>query len=133
MTSAWTSTVALPGGDFSARDPHALVTSLVNHFPWLPPATCARLAQAYGTRASTVIGAATSLGDLGPCFGADLYEAELVYLRDVEFAQSADDVLWRRSKLGLRLTPAQQGAVDTWFTQNSGFPTQGRGDQHQPT
>jgi glycerol-3-phosphate dehydrogenase len=133
MTSAWTSRVALPGGDFSARDPHALVTVLANHFPWLPRATCARLAQAYGTRASTVIGAATSLGDLGQCFGADLYEAELIYLRDAEFAQTADDVLWRRSKLGLRLTPAQQGAVDAWFTQNSGVQKQVRVDQHQPT
>ena len=61
--------------------------------------------RAYGTRVGGILGSANSLDDLGPRFGADLTGAEVRYLMAHEWAQTADDVLWRRSKLGLRLTP----------------------------
>jgi glycerol-3-phosphate dehydrogenase len=61
-----------------------------------------------------VIGDASTVEHLGQHFGAGLYEAEVRYLRDVEFATSADDVLWRRSKLGLRLSEGERMALDTW-------------------
>ncbi len=113
--AAWTTHAPLPGGDFPAHDPGSVVASLSKRFPWLPLDVGTRLAQAYGTRAGLVIGGANSLTGLGQAFGATLYEAELAYVRDHEFARTADDVLWRRSKLGLRLSADEQANVALWF------------------
>ncbi len=74
-----------------------------------------RLARAYGTRADAILGEAIGLADLGRHFGGDLYEAELRYLRDTEFARLAEDVLWRRTKLGLHLPAATAAAIEQWF------------------
>jgi glycerol-3-phosphate dehydrogenase len=71
-----------------------------------------RLIRAYGTRIGAVLGDATSGGDLGRVLGADLTEAELRYLMRNEWARTAEDVVWRRSKLGLRMTPAEIVGVD---------------------
>jgi glycerol-3-phosphate dehydrogenase len=85
----------------------------------LPDDLAHRLARAYGTRVTKVIGHAHSLADLGHAFAPGLYEAELSYLRDVEWARSAQDVLWRRSKLGLHVEPGTLDAItrdiDAWF------------------
>lgn len=70
-----------------------------------------RLSQAYGTRLRRVLEDAAALSDLGQHFGADLYEAEVRYLVEKEFARTADDVLWRRTKLGLVLSPAEQSEL----------------------
>ncbi len=70
-----------------------------------------RLFRLYGTRAYKLLGQASSLGDLGRHFGSDLYEAEVRYLVENEWARSAEDILWRRTKLGLRLTAAEVAAV----------------------
>ena len=91
--------------------------SASERYPWLPPEMLLRLARAYGTRIDRVIGSATSLGELGEHFGGDLYEAELHYLRDFEYARSAEDVLWRRRKLGLHLPDECAPAVAEWFAQ----------------
>ncbi|HEY0447003.1 MAG TPA: glycerol-3-phosphate dehydrogenase [Allosphingosinicella sp.] len=82
---------------------------------WVPPLMLRRLAQAYGTRLRELLAGATAIEHLGRHFGADLYEAEIRYLREREFARSAEDVLWRRTKLGLRLTPEQREAVDSFL------------------
>ena len=102
---------ALPGGDVYP----AYVDWLGELAAWMPADLVARLSQAYGTRLKDLIGAATSLRQLGRHFGGGLYEAELVWLQGREFAQTADDVLFRRTKLGLTLSPAEKRAVERWF------------------
>jgi glycerol-3-phosphate dehydrogenase len=126
--AAWTEQAHLPGGDLKEwigapqrpdTDFQRLLTALGQRHAWLPPALAHRLARAYGGRIGRVLGAADSLQDLGPEIAPGLHEAELRYLVREEWAQSADDVLWRRSKLGLHYTEAQRAAVDDWFRQQS--------------
>jgi glycerol-3-phosphate dehydrogenase len=78
-----------------------------------------RLIAAYGTRVKQIIGAAGSEADLGRSFGAGLTEAELSYLMTEEWARTAEDILWRRSKLGLQLTPEQIARVDQFVSANT--------------
>ena len=82
---------------------------------WMPRPTITRLAAAYGTRLREMVGTADGLARLGRDFGAGLTEAELRYLREREFAHTAEDVLWRRTKLGLDLSPEQTAAVQAWM------------------
>ena len=81
-----------------------------------------RLARAYGTRMEAILDGRQGFNDLGVHFGGDLYEAELTYLVETEFATSAEDVLKRRSKLYLHLTPDEQARVHAWFDR-AGAPT----------
>ena len=83
-------------------------------YPWLGAATAARLARAYGTRAKVILGNARSVDDLGTCFGAGFYQAEIDYLIDKEFALTAEDILWRRSKRGLHLSPTECAQVKAY-------------------
>ncbi|WP_043084892.1 glycerol-3-phosphate dehydrogenase C-terminal domain-containing protein, partial [Xanthomonas sp. SHU 308] len=80
-------------------------------------ATAQRLARNYGTRAETLLGDAASLQDLGQHFGADLYQAEVDYLREHEWVVEAEDLLWRRSKLGLRVDPAGRQRLVAYLQQ----------------
>ena len=114
-TGGWTARVALPGGDFPHDGVAALRTRLRADYPFLTESWAARLIRAYGTEAGLVLGAATSVTDLGRNFGATLTEAELRWLMSREFARTAADVVWRRSKLGLRLSAAQITAIDTFM------------------
>jgi glycerol-3-phosphate dehydrogenase len=104
--AGWTATSPLPGGDFPVDGFDALVIDLRRRFPFLAPATARRLARAYGTRARILLGEARDAADLGRDFGAGLTTVELRYLARTEWAREAEDVLWRRSKLGLRLNGA---------------------------
>ncbi|KPF89538.1 glycerol-3-phosphate dehydrogenase [Rhodopseudomonas sp. AAP120] len=115
----WTAQQPLPGGDFAVDGGPALVADLMRDYPFLAPAHAYRLVHAYGTRARQLLGTATSMADLGRDFGATLTEAEVRYLMKHEWACSADDIVWRRSKLGLRLTPAAITALDEWIAANS--------------
>jgi glycerol-3-phosphate dehydrogenase len=99
---SWTGAAALPGGDIPARGFELFVETLMAEKPFLPPVLARRLARAYGTRVHVFLADARSLGDLGEDLGAGLTEAELDHLVNREYAASAEDVLWRRSKLGLR-------------------------------
>jgi glycerol-3-phosphate dehydrogenase len=117
---AWTATVPLPGGDFPIDGYAALVSETLRAHPFLPDALAARLVRAYGTRASRILAGATAMADLGRTFGADLTEAEVRYLMREEFASRADDVLWRRTKLGLSVSAAQAAALDA-FMRNAAF------------
>jgi glycerol-3-phosphate dehydrogenase len=110
--AGWTGHAALPGGDFPVDGFERQVTATAARFPFFPEPTLRRLLRAYGTRIDRIIGDATCSSDLGRVFGADLTEAELRYLVNAEWAQSATDVVWRRSKLGLRLTEAEIDAID---------------------
>ncbi len=102
-----TATSCLPGGELTP----AFNLWLARLGEWIPNAMRRRLAEAYGTRLCDLLGDATSLDDLGRRFGAGLYEAEIRYLREREFARTAEDILWRRTKLGLRLSPDQRQSV----------------------
>jgi glycerol-3-phosphate dehydrogenase len=98
----WTGDSRLPGGEFPDDGLDALIAATVRSRPFLSEPHARRLVRAYGTRIDRVLGAARRLEDLGPCLGADLTAAEVRYLMEREWAQTEDDVLWRRSKLGLR-------------------------------
>lgn len=125
----WTAGVPLPGGDLPRADIHAFIAAFRSRHPWLPESLARRYAHAYGTRADTLIGAARSLDDLGPSLapGIALHEAELRYLRDVEWARTSGDVLWRRSKLGLHIAPDSRHTVasriDDWFARQDAAAT----------
>ncbi|PMS32097.1 glycerol-3-phosphate dehydrogenase [Paraburkholderia rhynchosiae] len=116
---SWTAGAPLPGGDIPHANFERFLAELKQQHAWLPADLAHRLARAYGTRVNNVIGSARSLADLGHAFGPGLYEAELTYLRDTEWARSAQDVLWRRSKLGLHVEPGALDSVtrdiDAWF------------------
>ena len=109
-----TSHAFLPGGDVYPD----FLEWLDRLAAWMPRPLLARLSGAYGTRLRDMIGEARNLADLGRHFGAGLHEAELRWLRDREFARTADDVLWRRTKLGLVMSEEQKRAVEAWM-QNS--------------
>jgi glycerol-3-phosphate dehydrogenase len=109
----------LPGGEFEPDEMQAVTARLVHSHPFLDRALAARLTRAYGTRARRVLGDAKSLADLGRQFGAGLSEAEVRYLMREEWAATAEDVLWRRSKLGLHLTFGEADALDTWMREGA--------------
>lgn len=111
----WTSGATLPGGDFEAEDFDKLVTSYSKAHPYLETKTVQRLVRAYGTHTKDILEPVSSAADLGEHFGSGLYEAETNYLAKKEWAKSAEDVLWRRSKLGLRLNDAEQAKLADWF------------------
>ena len=111
----WTATALLPGGDFPTTGLADLEAALARDFAFLPRPLIARLARSYGTRARDLLAGATSIDDLGPHFGADLYGREVAYLMQHEWARRAEDVLWRRSKLGLRVSAEQAQALEAWM------------------
>ena len=111
----WTAKAALPGGDFPAKGFDAEVKKLKTAYPFLDFVHARRLTRLYGTRAKTILGLAKSNADLGKNFGADLYEAEIRYLVENEWAMTAEDVLWRRTKRGLWLTKEQAGVLEEFM------------------
>jgi glycerol-3-phosphate dehydrogenase len=115
---SWTAKSPLPGGDMDVSAIPALSAELMRTYPFLSAAHANRLAHAYGTRAAKVLGCARTLADLGKSFGAGLTEREVRYLMAVEWARTADDIVWRRSKLGLRLTADEITAIADWIAAN---------------
>jgi len=113
---SWTATAKLPGGDFPVGERERLAEALRREHPFLTQSLCQRLVHAYGTRAAEIIAGSDTWDDLGEDFGGGLFEREVTYLMDRELAKSADDVLWRRSKLGLRMNPELSGRLDDWMT-----------------
>jgi glycerol-3-phosphate dehydrogenase len=91
------------------------VAALRLRCPFLEPEPARRLVRAYGTEAAALLAGARQMGDLGRDFGAGLTEREVEWLMDREWARTAEDVLWRRSKLGLRLSPQAAGELDAWM------------------
>ncbi|HEY0234984.1 MAG TPA: glycerol-3-phosphate dehydrogenase [Afipia sp.] len=107
-SSPWTSHSPLPGGDFSWREREERIAAVQDRWPFLSESNARRLFTAYGTRIDNILGDANSMEDLGPRFGAELTGAEVRYLMKSEFARFADDILWRRSKLGLALSKPER-------------------------
>ena len=118
--AGWTASAALPGGDFAIGALASLEADLLRSCPFLPRDQVSRLVRSYGTQAKTVLGSAASRKDLGTDFGAGLTEAEVRYLVQQEWALTAEDIVWRRSKLGLRLSPEQISALAVWMRDHIG-------------
>ncbi|MCC5957802.1 MAG: glycerol-3-phosphate dehydrogenase [Rhodobacteraceae bacterium] len=114
----WTAGVALPGGDFAHDGGPELVAGLQRDYPFLSDFWARRLVRAYGTEARLILGDAKNAADLGQDFGATLSAAEVNWLMTHEYARSAEDVIWRRSKLGLRLTGDQVAVLNDWMNRN---------------
>ena len=108
----WTAGSRLPGGEFPPEEFDAQVVEARGRWPFLSPSHARRLLHAYGRRVERVLNDAQTMDDLGPRFAGDLTGAEVRYLVENEWARSADDVLWRRSKLGLKATPEDCTAIE---------------------
>ncbi|MBI5264397.1 MAG: glycerol-3-phosphate dehydrogenase [Bradyrhizobium sp.] len=111
MSRRWTAGAPMPGGDFDWHRFDAEVEAARDRWDFLSEAQAQRLVAAYGTRLTAVLGDARSRADLGPAFGPELTGAEVRYLMQREWARFADDVLWRRSRLGLTMPPADRDAL----------------------
>tara|TARA_R100001244_G_scaffold44182_1_gene39725 strand:- start:48119 stop:49639 length:1521 start_codon:yes stop_codon:yes gene_type:complete len=113
----WTKEAHLPGGDFAPDAFDALVDQYASDWTFLDRSVLHRLVRAYGTDSATMLAGVRTLADMGQSFGAGLYEIEIRWLIDREFACTAEDILWRRSKLGLHMSKAEQQSVAQWFDQ----------------
>ncbi len=115
MGRPWTAEAPLPGGDFPVGGVAALAAEIMSLAPSCPQERAERLAHAYGTRARAILEAARVEADWGASFGSGLTEREVRYLMEHEWARTAEDVLWRRSKLGLRVSAAEAQKLDQWM------------------
>lgn len=114
----WTADSTLPGGDFAVDGLPLLTKDLQHAYPGLEQALIERLARSYGTRARKILNGATGMFDLGEHFGAGLHVREVEYLLANEWAISAEDVLWRRTKLGLQMTAEEIRYFSDWMQNN---------------
>lgn len=113
----WTASQPLPGGEFASNGFADLLGELAAAYPFLTGSELRRLARAYGTRTKRVLGVAKSREELGMQFGSGLSEMEVTYLVEEEWARTAEDVLWRRSKLGLRVSSEERAALEDLLAQ----------------
>lgn len=111
----WTQLAVLPGGDLPGASLAVFLRAIARRLPWLPQAVRERYARAYGTRIARLVGPARSLPMMGEEVLPGLYEREIDYLCGHEWAMTARDILWRRSKLGLHLPPGSEARLDAWL------------------
>jgi glycerol-3-phosphate dehydrogenase len=111
----WTAGATLPGGDFPATGYAGQVRDLLRDYPFLDERQAKRYIRVYGTDTRTMLGDAASTGHLGRCFGVGLYEVEVRYLVDHEWARSVDDILWRRTKLGIRMSKQDRRDLEAYL------------------
>jgi glycerol-3-phosphate dehydrogenase len=116
----WTAKALLPGGDLPQGSLAVFLRTLERRYPWLPARLRRRYAHAYGTRIERVLGVAAATADLGQELLPQLYECEVEYLCREEFAHSAPDILWRRSKLGLHLLRTDTSPLERWLAAEAG-------------
>jgi glycerol-3-phosphate dehydrogenase len=121
LPAAWTATAPLPGGDFPYDGAATLQAGLQQRYPFLGAATARRLVRSYGTLAEQMLGNARDAAALGGTFGADLTQSEVDWLVRTEWARSANDILWRRSKLGLRLTAREARGLGDYLARLPGL------------
>lgn len=112
----WTEKASLPGGEFAIADYNQQQQRLQKRYPFLTPSHVQRLFRLYGLKAHDLLGNSASLSDLGQFFGADLYAREVDYLIAEEWAQTAEDILWRRTKLGLHMKPEAVPVLEQYIT-----------------
>ena len=114
---AWTRSAKLPGGDIGPQGFDAFRAETAHTHPWIGEPHLTRLCRAYGSRLPQMLGEARSWTDMGQGFSAGLTAREAAYLKRVEWAKAAEDVLWRRSKLGLHMSPAERDAFAAAFSE----------------
>lgn len=115
MGGGWTEHATLPGGEIEDADFIGFVNGLRDNYPWMSRALLLHYARLYGARTERIVGRATSTAGLGRHFGAHLYEAEVRYLVANEWAQTPEDVLHRRTKQELHMSPEERSAFAVWF------------------
>jgi glycerol-3-phosphate dehydrogenase len=115
MGDPWTTAVALPGGAFPSDGAPAIMSRLRETYPFLTERWARRLTRSYGADSFVLLGDARSAADLGLDFGATLTEREVDWLRDKEWARTTEDILWRRSKLGLHMNQADRDRLAAWL------------------
>ena len=121
----WTAAAPLPGGNIADADFDGYLARFRKERPWMPADLAWRYVRNYGTRAEAIVAGARALADLGEDFGDGLYGAEMSYLREHEWAQTADDILWRRSKMGLHVSEQTRQRLEAWLErQDGGRPRQ---------
>ena len=118
--ATWTHTLPLPGGDFDCDGYDKLLEALLKDFSFLPKVTAQRYIRCYGTKTWDILGKASSYDDLGISFGHGLTECEVNYLCSQEWAMTAEDILWRRTKLGLYFTHNEINCLNQWLSSNRG-------------
>ncbi len=118
----WTSQAPLPGGDFAVDNFEMLIAKYHGRWEFLDRSVIVRLVRAYGTDTAKILALVTEAKDLGQSFGAGFYEIELEWLIAHEFVRTAEDALWRRSKLGLHMSDAEKAAVSDWFIKRAAQP-----------
>ena len=116
----WTRDTPLPGGDFAVDGAAALASELAAQYPFLTATHASRLIAAYGTRAKRILAGARTSANLGLSFGVTLTETEVRYLMAEEFATTAEDVLWRRTKLGLVSSDAEAAGLERFMASVGG-------------
>lgn len=119
MEDKWTASNPLPGGEFELGEYDYYQNKLINDFPFLSEKNTARIFKAYGRRSFDILENVTSLDDMGEHFGCGLYEKEVAYLITAEWAMTAEDVLFRRGKLGLHMSADQINGLKNWFSKSS--------------
>ena len=125
---AWTADACLPGGDLYGPRPSkrgvlefdGWSTRQAGRYPWLPAPLLARYGRAYGTRIHTLLARRGSLDEMGAQVLPGLYEAEIDYLMQHEWARASADILWRRTKLGLHVAPGSAALLDDWIGARQG-------------
>jgi glycerol-3-phosphate dehydrogenase len=115
----WTARAFLPGGGLPGGSFAAFLRLVERRHPWLPAELRRRFARAYGTRIESVLGDARSLDDLGEAVLPGLHAREIEYLLGDEWARTAEDILWRRSKLGLHLPADAASRLDAWLARRN--------------
>jgi glycerol-3-phosphate dehydrogenase len=110
----------LPGGDFGPGGMVQYEASLRERFPWLPEPQISRYVRYYGTRTEEMLKGAGSIADLGKLFGSDFYEGEVTFLMETEWAETVDDLIWRRTKMGLRLSQAEKEGLNRFLATGRG-------------
>ncbi len=128
MGPSWTESALLPGGDIAGADFQACLLANYQAYPWLDSRTVEHLTQCYGTLMHSVIANAQSKEELGQQFAATFYEREAHYLIEHEWAQTAEDVVTRRTKHGLHMSPDEKARFVDWWRQGCGKTA----DVHQP-
>ncbi|MFV2032738.1 MAG: glycerol-3-phosphate dehydrogenase [Gammaproteobacteria bacterium] len=114
----WTEGAILPGGDIENGDFDAFLARCRQKFLWLDDTVLQDYARNYGSEIDRLLGECSSMDDLGENFGGGLFECEVVFLMKYEWAETADDILWRRSKKGLRVPEGTDIRLQTWMNQH---------------
>ncbi len=118
MQSSWTADEPLPGGNLDTPDFDQFLKKIQRRYPWLPETMCQQYARRYGQRCLKLLNGTKTLDDLGRHFGGSLYAREVDYLVRNEWAMSADDILWRRTKTGLEVNQEQREQLEAYLTNN---------------